>query len=73
MEKSLGKIIKKRRVRPPFQGMNPDQKVPFSSVLNKCKEMLTGGGKPTSYKVITRRLRHSRLENRETSCFRQHV
>lgn len=44
MEKSLGKIIKKRRVRPPFQGMNPDQKVPFSSVVNKCKEMLMGGG-----------------------------
>lgn len=44
MEKSLGKIIKKRRVRPPFQGMNPDQKVPFSSVVNKCKQMLMGGG-----------------------------
>lgn len=44
MEKSLGKIIKKRRVRPPFQGMNPDQKVPFSSVVNKCKQMLNGGG-----------------------------
>ena len=43
MEKSLGKIIKKRRVRPPFQGMNPEQKVPFSSVVNKCKEMLMGG------------------------------
>lgn len=44
MEKTLGKIIKKRRVRPPFQGMNPDQKVPFSTVVNKCKEMLTGRG-----------------------------
>ena len=44
MQKSLGKIIKKRRVRPPFQGMNPDQKVPFSSVVNKCNEMLIGGG-----------------------------
>lgn len=43
MQKSLGKIIKKRRVRPPFQGMNPDQKVPFSSVVNKCNEMLIGG------------------------------
>ena len=53
MEKSLGKIIKKRRVRPPFQGMNPEQKVPFSSVVNKCKEMLTGGGKITSYKVVS--------------------
>ncbi len=44
MEKSLGKIIKKRRVRPPFQGMNPDQKVPFSSVVTKCEKLLMGGG-----------------------------
>ncbi len=44
MEKSLGKIIKKRRVRPPFKGMNPDQKVPFSSVVTKCEQKLMGGG-----------------------------
>ena len=44
MEKSLGKIIKKRRVRPPFQGMSPEQKVPFSSIVTKCEKMLTGGG-----------------------------
>ena len=46
MEKSLGKIIKNRRVRPPFQGMNPEQKVPFSSVVTKCKDTLNvcGGG-----------------------------
>lgn len=46
MEKSLGKIIKKRRVRPPFQGMSPEQKVPFSSVVNKYEKMLihSGGG-----------------------------
>ena len=43
MEKSLGKIIKKRRVRPPFQGMSPEQKVPFSTVVSKYKEMLNGG------------------------------
>lgn len=46
MEKSLGKIIKKRRVRPPFPGMSPEQKVPFSSVVNKYEQMLihSGGG-----------------------------
>ena len=45
MEKTLGKIIRKRRMRPPFPGMNPDQKVPFSSVVNKLEQvqMYTGG------------------------------
>lgn len=43
MEKSLGKIIKKRRVKPPFQGMSPEQKVSFSSVTTKCKENVAGG------------------------------
>ena len=52
MEKSLGKIIKKRRVRPPFQGMSPEQKVPFSSVVNKYEKMLihSGGGCPKTLK-----------------------
>ena len=44
MEKSLGKIIRKRRVRPPFQGMSPEQKVPFSSIVSNCEEKLMGGG-----------------------------
>lgn len=35
MEKSLGKIIKNRRVRPPFHGMTGSQKVKFSSIVNK--------------------------------------
>ncbi len=34
MEKSLGKIIKNRRVRPPFKGMTGNQKVKFSSIVN---------------------------------------
>ena len=34
MEKSLGKIIKNRRVRPPFPGMTGNQKVKFSSIVN---------------------------------------
>ena len=42
MEKSLGKIIKKRRIKPPFAGMGPDQKIPFMSVVNKSE---IGGGK----------------------------
>ena len=41
MEKSLGKIIKNRRVRPPFPGMTGSQKVKFSSIVN-MDEM--GGG-----------------------------
>ncbi|MBO5058041.1 MAG: hypothetical protein J6C05_09080 [Prevotella sp.] len=43
MEKSLGKIIKKRRVKPPFQGMSPEQKVSFSSITVKCQENVAGG------------------------------
>lgn len=38
MEKSLGKIIKKKRIKPPFEGMSSDQKVPFSSI---CMELHT--------------------------------
>ena len=44
MEKSLGKIIKNRRVRPPFKGMTPNQKVPFSSLVVKNLDN-DGGGK----------------------------
>ena len=42
MEKSLGKIINKRRIKPPFPGMGPEQKLHFTSIVNKCE---TGGGK----------------------------
>lgn len=52
MEKSLGKIIKKRRVRPPFQGMNPDQKVSFSTVVTKCEQVLMGGVKQPPTKLF---------------------
>lgn len=45
MEKSLGKIIKNRRVKPPFQGMNPSQKVPFSSLVVKNDDK--NGGRPS--------------------------
>ena len=38
MEKSLGKIIKSRRVKAPFPDMNGSQKVKFSSICNKCDE-----------------------------------
>lgn len=34
MEKSLGKIIKRRRVTVPFEGMNERQKVKFSDVIS---------------------------------------
>ena len=42
MEKSLGKIIQNRRIRPPFTGMKPNHKVNFSSIVNKENEV--GGG-----------------------------
>lgn len=38
MEKSLGKIIKNRRVRAPFKDMNGKQKVPFSSIVTMPPE-----------------------------------
>lgn len=41
MEKSLGKIIKNRRVRAPFKGMTGSQKVKFSSIVNT--ESIGGG------------------------------
>ena len=41
MERSLGKIIKNRRVRPPFEGMAGNQKVKFSSIVNISEN---GGG-----------------------------
>ena len=41
MEKSLGKIIKNRRVRPPFPGMTGSQKVKFSTIVNMYEN---GGG-----------------------------
>lgn len=44
MEKSLGKIIKNRRIKPPFAGMTPEQKVNFSSLVVKIPDT-TGGGK----------------------------
>ncbi len=43
MEKSLGKIIKNRRIKPPFKGMSPDQKVPFSSIILKYEDAMGGG------------------------------
>lgn len=46
MEKSLGKIIKNRRIRPPFKGMNPDQKVSFSSLVVKELDKNGGGVEP---------------------------
>ena len=44
MEKSLGKIIKNRRIKPPFAGMTPDQKVSFSSLVVKIPDTDGGGG-----------------------------
>ena len=57
MEKSLGKIIRRRRVQSPFEGLSSEDKVKFSSICNYCKDN-SGGGKPIikilllDYKVI---------------------
>ena len=56
MENSLGKIIKHRRIKPPFEGMSPDQKVPFSSLVVKNDDK-DGGVNPLirrSFFLITR-------------------
>ena len=52
MEKSLGKIIRNRRIRPPFKGMNPNQKVPFSSIVVKNPD-INGGGVITRFSFLT--------------------
>lgn len=59
MEKSLGKIIRKRRIKPPFAGMGPDQKVPFSSIVNKCE---TGGGGILKILLIDYVVQDSKIE-----------
>lgn len=51
MENSLGKIIKNRRVKPPFEGMSPDQKVPFSTLVVKIDDKNGGGVETTSKKI----------------------
>lgn len=58
MENSIGKIIKKRKVRPPFEGMRPEQKVPFSSILNSSM----GGGKITSIYLLDYQIMESKIE-----------
>lgn len=43
MEKSLGKIIKKRRIKAPFEGMTSDQKVPISEIVKENPDKMGGG------------------------------
>jgi hypothetical protein len=45
MEKSLGKIIKKHRIHAPFDGMDSEQKVKFSSICKYLRESTTGWNK----------------------------
>ncbi|MBQ3700831.1 MAG: hypothetical protein II886_13155 [Prevotella sp.] len=45
MEKTLGKIIKKRRVKPPFPGMQPEQKYVFSELVKQEGERCVGWDK----------------------------
>ena len=59
MEKSLGKIINKRRIKPPFPGMGPDQKIHFMSIVNKCEN---GGGVNVKILLIDYIIQDSKIE-----------
>ena len=43
MENSLGKIIRRRKIRPPFEGMGPEQKEAFSRICSMLAEPCGGG------------------------------
>lgn len=63
MEKSLGKIIQNRRIRPPFTGMKPNQKVNFSTIVNRENEV--GGVKILlKFSFLITRSSHRRLKKR---------
>lgn len=68
MEKSLGKIIQNRRVKPPFAGMNVSQKVPFSSLVVKDINN-DGGGKPLITKIflLEYTIKDSKIESEKVS------
>ena len=59
MEKSLGKIINKRRIKPPFPGMAPEQKIHFMSIVNKCEN---GGGVNVKILLIDYVIQESKIE-----------
>lgn len=61
MEKSLGKIIRNHRVKPPFEGMDSKQKVKFSSVCKMLNDANFGGGDFLGQENSLGRLRHNRL------------
>ncbi len=72
MEKSLGKIIRNKRIKPPFAGMNPDQKVPFSTLVEKYDENIAGGGGKFLYKENLSYRRHcTRFQDRQGHHHRQ--
>lgn len=58
MEKSLGKIIKNRRVRPPFPGMTGNQKVKFSTIVNLCEN----GGCKNKILLIDYKIMDSKID-----------
>ena len=67
MEKTLGKIIKKRRVRAPFPGMSSEQKVPFSSVVTQCERSSSGGGTPIKLFLEDYVIQDSKIEKQVVS------
>lgn len=70
MEKSLGKIIKNRRIKPPFPGMNPGQKVPFSSIVVKDIDN-NGGGVETKIFLLDYVIQDSKIDKDTVSVREQ--
>lgn len=70
MEKSLGKIIKNRRIKPPFKGMTPDQKVPFSSLIEKYENQ-SGGKSDKKILLLEYMIQDSKIDKETVTVLEQ--
>lgn len=67
MEKTLGKIIRRRRVKAPFEGLTAEDKVKFSSICNYTSEKTGGGGNSCNkillidYKVVKSKIEKEKV------------
>ncbi len=52
MEKTLGKIIRRRKVKPPFPGMTPEQKFTFSELVTTEEEIAKKQGNGWDKKIL---------------------
>lgn len=71
MENSLGKIIKRRRIKAPFQGMVSTQKVKFSSICKMLLNVNGGGGEPHTWNkkiyLVDYLIEDSKIEKKQVS------